>query len=266
MAGTQPSSQIIGGQSYAPYSPEWYAAQNQDVIRRTGVAGTAAGTGEANYLAKVSPSLAGLYAATGVGGDSGSGGGVGAPPVASDTLTRGGAPTPSGPASIAPVDFSKANTAAFATAKDQAAQTADASMRGLSGALAARGLGGAGYEAGQIGNTLSREANTIGAAGRDEARNEAALSAQASGENLSAGVTQRGQDIGAQEAEANRESQARSEAYSGAITQREQDIQQQESAAELAQQKAALKASQSLAILKSVLGGGAPQGPPDYVY
>src|SRR5215831_6340161 len=49
-------------------------------------------------------------------------------------------------ADVAPVDTTAAHAAAFARAKDEAAQTAQASMRALQGTLAARGMGGAGYE------------------------------------------------------------------------------------------------------------------------
>ena len=304
-------SQIVNGSTYTPYSPEWYQAQQADTIRRQGVAGTAAGTGEANYLSALSPSLQGLYSAAGLGGRSstttgmpseigypGGGGGsasFGADPVSSSGLTGQPSTVSSPTATIAPLNFDAANNAAFATAKDQAAKTASASMLGLNQALGARGMGGAGYEAGQVGNTLGREANTIGEAGRAQAINETNLRARAAEANLGAQVTQRGQDIGARESAANR-ALAGSEAafsggiaqrgqtiganeaaanlaaeraagqFSGNIAQRGQDIQSAESAANLAQQAAALKSQNTLAILRSVLGGGPAPNAGAYVY
>lgn len=303
-------TQVVNGAPFQQYSPEWYAAQQADTIRRQGIAGTAAGTGEANYLNALSPSLAGLYSATGLGGTTSGTSGTGTSPVSYQAPVAGSfdassvAPTglsPSGTpgstptATIAPLDLSKASTAAFATAKDQAARTAAASLTGLNQALTSRGLGGAGYEAGQVGNTLAQEANTIGEAGRAEAAKEADLQAQAAEANLGAEVTQRGQDIGAQQAAAERALQGSEAAFSGGIAQRGQDIgsreaaanlaaeeagsafsggiaqrgqtiQQQEAAATLAQQQAALRSNQKLEILRSVLGGGPSSNAGAYVY
>jgi hypothetical protein len=331
-------NQIVNGQQFAIGSPQWYAAQQADTVRRQGVAGTAAGTGEANYLAELSPSLQGLYSAAGLNGpsvsmgaipDTVSGGGTGvagtvgyqAPAesainpaqVDSSGLTSAETSQYNPTAQIAPLDLAASDNAAFATAKDQAARTAQASMTGLQQALAARGMGGAGYEAGQIGNTLATAANTIGEAGRTKAIEDANLTAQGNLANLGAQVTQRGQDIGAQQATAGRALQGKEAAYSGGITQRQQDMAAQEeqanrqaeeagtafqggisqraqdiganeaaysgqiaqrgqdigaaeSAASLAQQQAALKSSNTLAILRSVLGGGPPANAGAYVY
>lgn len=304
-------SQIINGQSYEQYTPAWYKAQQDDTINRAGVAGTAEGTGEANYLSKLSPTLAGLYSAVGSSGGTstagrpstvgypsapGGGGGSTANPAQVSFPTGGSSMTMSPTATIAPLDLSASDAAAFANAKDQAGQTAGASMTGLSQALAGRGMGGAGYEAGQIGSTLSTAANTIGSAGRAKAVEDANLTAQGNVANLNAsvaqrgqdigqkesqagldaaarntaysgGITQRGQDIGTQEAQANREAEQAASQYSGAITQRGQDIGQAENAADLAQRQAQLKSQQTLAILQSVLGGGKSSSvQPGYVY
>lgn len=306
-------TQIINGKPFEQYTPEWYAAQQGDTVQRQGVAGTAAGRGEANYLAELTPSLAGLYAASGGGGSSrATSGGVpstvsypggqfpsNARPdqVSSAGLTAGTAGPSSPTATIAPVDFSKANTAAFATAKDQAAKTAQASLLGLNQALRARGFGGAGYEAGQIGNTLANVANSVGEAGRSEAVHEADLGARAAEDNLNASVAQRGQDIGerqssadrslrgaeaafsggisqrgqnmgADEAAAARDAARADAAYSGSIAQRGQDINAAEAAANLAQSQATLKSQQTLAILRQVLGAGNGPSPNagQYVY
>ena len=120
-----------------------------------------------------------------------------------------------------------ATTAAFAHAKDQAAQTATSSMNTLEGALAARGLQGGGYEAGQIGGTLATAANQIGAASRAEAQTNSELQQQAAEEQFQGQVTQRGQNI--QSGLATNQLQAQ-EAESGAqvgLANRSQNIQQQ---------------------------------------
>lgn len=114
----------------------------------------------------------------------------------------------SGPTS----DQLKANRdATFANVKDSAANTSQAAMIALQGELQRRGMGGAGYEGGQIGNTLGREANQIGAGQRQEAQTEydqelsrANLDTEAQiaqrGQNIGQNTATRGQDIGYNEA------------------------------------------------------------------
>ena len=242
----------IGGQQYVPGSPEAQAAQNAYTVQQTGVGGTAAGTGEANYLNELSPSLMGLYSAVGLGGSSGygagaipgsvayptSGGGSGggsvslampgsvtAPSdVSSSGLTSGETSTYNPTATIAPLNLAASDNAAFANAKDEAGQTAAASMRGLTQALAARGMGGAGYEGGQIGNVLATAADTTGQATRAKAIEDANLTAEGNVANLGAQVTQRGQDIGAQQGAASRALAGKEAAFSGDIAQRQQTL------------------------------------------
>lgn len=257
-------TQVINGQSYEQYSPEWYAAQKADTVDRAGVSGTAEGTGEANYLSKLSPTLSGLYSAIGGnnGGTSSAGvpasvsyGGGGSTPgtvsysapsstmgvpsaVSSSGLTGPQTSTFNPTATIGPLNLASSDAAAFANAKDQAGQTASASMTGLQQALAGRGMGGAGYEAGQIGSTLATAANTIGAAGRAKAIEDANLTAEGNVANLNAGVTQRGQDIGAEEGAANRTLQGKEAAFSGDISQRGQTLSAQEADANRAAEEA----------------------------
>ncbi len=281
------AAQIINGQSYEPYTPAWYAAQDANKVHQAGVSGTAGGTGEANYLNALSPSLQGLYRSMGLSTDGSFGssstspstvayggsstntampattnyGGFSGDPVSSKGLTSDAiSTTPT--ATIGPLDLAKSDTAAFATAKDQAAQTAGASMTGLQQALAGRGMGGAGYEGGQIGQTLGREANTIGAAGRQQAVTDANLTAQGNLANLQAGVTQRGQDISAKQSDAARALTAAEDAYSGGIAQRGQDIGGRESAAgfDVSQRGQDIGARQSDAALAAEKAGTAYSG------
>lgn len=94
------------------------------------------------------------------------------------------------------------NDAAFATAKDEAANTTQAAMQGLQGDLQARGMGGAGYEAGQVGHTLANEADQIGAASRQNAGVRYDQNLTRANVDTQAQVAQRGQTIGAEQAQA----------------------------------------------------------------
>ncbi len=145
------NSQTINGQSYEMFTPQWYAAQDANKVHQAGVSGTAGGTGEANYLDALSPSLQGLYRSMGLSSGTGTSGtsststpstvnyggtgststampsavnysGFGGAPVSSKGLTSDAIST-SPTQTIAPLDLSKADTAAFATAKDQANNT-----------------------------------------------------------------------------------------------------------------------------------------------
>lgn len=167
---------------------------------------------------KGSGGLDGFGSMYGLSSSSGSTGPVGSstsfPTVGYGSASAG---SPSG-GRVAPVTMNTgaldaADSAAFGHAKDQAAQTASAAITGLSGELQRRGMGGAGYEGGQIGGTLSREANTIGEASRAEATNRAGVAQHVADENYTGGIAQRGQDIGSEDAK-----------FSGGIAQRGQDI------------------------------------------
>lgn len=111
----------------------------------------------------------------------------------------------SAPATISHADTSgteaAARAATFARTKDNAATTASASLNGLTEALGSRGLTGGGYEAGQIGNTLAREANTIGEGDRQQAESENTRAADLADKDYAGKVAQRGQDLSAQNAQ-----------------------------------------------------------------
>lgn len=87
------------------------------------------------------------------------------------------------------------NDAVYARAKDDAGNTARAALTGLTGELQGRGMGGAGYEAGQIGSTVSRAANTIGEASRQNAQTQYDQALARANMQDQLNVTQRGQDI-----------------------------------------------------------------------
>lgn len=254
------NTQLIGGKSYTMYSPEWYAAMDGNQVHEAGVAGSAAGTAAgsasvSNWQTKypgyqtpgpydINPALAGLSQAF---GSSSSGGATSAPTVAFGGSAGGssaGAPAvamsalhPS--AAVGSVDYTPptegqegaARAAIFARGRDTAAQTASASLTGLSDALSARGLTGGGYEAGQIGGTLAREANTIGEVSRQQSENELARAADVANRQYEGRIVQRGQDIGKSESDASRELAAASTAFQGGIVQRGQNMSANDSAA-----------------------------------
>jgi hypothetical protein len=126
-------------------------------------------------------------------------------------------------------------SATFGKVKDNAANTAKAALSGLTQSLAARGMGGAGYEAGQVGGTLSREANTIGEGERQwagtqyaDAQHRADVNTQAGiaarGQDLSAAGTARGQDLGALQGNQGAAVSTRGQDIGAAGTARGQDL------------------------------------------
>lgn len=119
---------------------------------------------------------------------------------------------------VAPIDNTAAHAAAFGRAKDEAGNTANAALTGLTGELQRRGLGGAGYEAGQIGHTLARDANQIGAASRAEAESSFQEKQREAELNYQGSISQRGQDIG-------RETTLRGQDLSAGTAARGQDLQ-----------------------------------------
>lgn len=117
-----------------------------------------------------------------------------------------------------------ADAAAFARAKDQATQISQSAMRGLQGGLAGRGMGGAGYEAGQIGKIVTNAADQSGEASRQNAQRAYDLAQHLGDENLQAELTQRGQDIGVSDANVNADLTNRGQVNSAMLGLRGQDI------------------------------------------
>lgn len=120
-----------------------------------------------------------------LGSSSGFGGGFGA-------SGSGGGAIPQ----VSMPDTSAANAAAFGRAKDQAGQTARASLTALRNEMAGRGLRGSGIEGAEVGKTIARGAAGVNEFTREQAIQDAGnLSDQAQRE-YQGRITQRGQDIG----------------------------------------------------------------------
>lgn len=163
--------------------------------------------------------LAGLQSAAGGLGVSGSGAGV----VSAGTggPVSGGAAIPG----IGPIDTSAATSAAFGAAKDQSGQEAQASLKSLRGLMGANGLSGSGMEAEGDKGIVESALGEMGTASRQNATTQAGNALDEAKTNQAAAITQRGQDIASEEANAS-----------------------------LAQQQAQLQSSNSLSMLKIALG------------
>lgn len=125
----------------------------------------------------------GTVAGAGVGG---TGGGAGVPRV--------NAP-----------DNAAAQAAIFARAKDQAGATARAALTGLQGEMASRGILGSGIEAAGTGEIIGRAGQGVNEVTRDQAIQQAANQARLAELGYQGDITQRGQDIAVQQAQAARQ-------------------------------------------------------------
>lgn len=204
--------QIIGGQRYQMYSPEWYAAQRQYATDRAGAAGTAAGTYAKNYLNTAMPGAQGAFsgALSGLQGALGGSAVAGTPAVtggiggATPGLQTGGGPVGGG-GYVAPIqmaDTSAANAAAYAKAKDQVGQSSRSAIDSLRDVLGATGQLGGGAEAQATRDIVSSAAGDLGQVSRDQAQTGAELAQRTAEMGYQGALTQRGQDIAAQEANA----------------------------------------------------------------
>jgi hypothetical protein len=274
--GNNPAgTQIINGQQYRQYSPEWYNAMRQDEIRKAQTAGTAVGSG-ANAALTALGNVTGMSSsfpssgigAPGTGGlpprigssaaggglpsyssfDSGGGGGFGG--------AGGGGGMSGNPAvpQISMPDRSAAENAVFGAAKDQVGLETSGALSGLRSQLASRGLlGGQGEYVGtqgifnqgqqQLGDVTRTQAETNLADQMDINKANLAAQSQARGEDISAATARRGQNmdytLGGQAQQ---------------VTQRGQDIQYAESQAQLALTQSLQQAALRQSILSGIAG------------
>lgn len=174
---------------------------------------TQQGQAVADYTKAASPALAGLLAGgTGVGSGTlnGSpyGGGSGGSGSTSTVGNNTGAPAGGGVAggghlpTLTLPDQTASNAASFATAKDTVGKTGRASLDALRGELGATGNLGSGAEVQGVRDIIQSGAGELGQVSRNQAVNEAALKTDIAKTNYAGGITQRGQDVSAQEAQA----------------------------------------------------------------
>lgn len=170
-----------------PMSGDQLVDPNTGQLRSTG-AQKGTNAGEAlNALLKTT----GLPALGSSSGSSGSGSGSSAASVPMVQMPQGSA----------------GSDAAFARGKDQAGQTARASLTALRGEMAGRGLRGSGIEAGEVGKTIARGAAGVNEFTREQAIQDAGNAADLAKQEYQGRITQRGQDIGVAQANASRQQQ-----------------------------------------------------------
>lgn len=150
-------------------------------------------------------SLDGLRTAAGVFGVGGGGGTAGA-----TSTGMGGGVLPSGAGiapgtripGIAPIDTTASNAAIFGRAKDMAGQIGRSSLDALRAALGETGQLGGGAEVQGARDIIENAAGQVGNVNRELAIQNATQGLDVAKANQAAGITQRGQDIAAQEAQA----------------------------------------------------------------
>jgi hypothetical protein len=200
------NTQIIGGKRYTLYSPEWYAARDANKIQQATVAGQAQNA----QATAANPALAGLLSSisgglTGSGSASGGTGSFGG--VSSGTSGAGtsGVPAVTSGSTLPAIqlpDTSAADSAIFASAKDRVGQTGRASLDALRGELGATGALGGGAEVAGVRDIIRSGQGELGQVSRDQAVQKANQAADFAKTSYEGGITQRGQDVSAAEAQA----------------------------------------------------------------
>ena len=115
-----------------------------------------------------------------------------------------------GVGSLPPVAFpdtSAANAAVFGRAKDQAGQTARASLTALQNQMASRGILGSGIEGGNTARIIGEAAGGANEITREQAIQDAKAGNTRAAQEYQGRITQRGQDISAAQANAARQQQ-----------------------------------------------------------
>lgn len=170
-------------------SPKGYSydAAQMKYVRTPESVGTAAGQAIKALQAQVpgmfAPNTSGSFSAGFGSGGSGGPGGGGMPNI------------PNIPGIAAP-DFSEANRAAFARAKDQVGQTARGALTGLQSSMAGRGMLGSGLEGRGTAAVVNKGQQELGDVSRGQAIHDAEASQKAMELSYQGGITQREQDIG----------------------------------------------------------------------
>ena len=179
---------------------QWVEENPRDApMPQQAAGGGGAGGGSGGNL---STSMAGLRAAA--GNDPFSGGG-GMPQTGGGYLAPGGGGgggTIGGVAPVGPIDTTAADEASFARAKDVAGQTGRASLESLRGLMGETGQLGGGAETQATRDIVESAAGQVGDVNREQAIQRSERGFQTALANQQSGLTQRGQDINAQEAQA----------------------------------------------------------------
>ncbi len=129
-------------------------------------------------------------------------------------------------ASIAPVDTTAAQSAAFARAKDQVGQTSAGALAGLRSSLASHGMLGSGSESRGTAAVVNAGQGQLGDVSRQQAIDSAANAQRTAEFNATGGITQRGQDIASADTQRGQDVTQRGQDVTSADTQRGQDVTQ----------------------------------------
>jgi hypothetical protein len=241
----------------------------QDKIRNASTIGTAAGTGGKAALDALGGVVAGGTGVgsgttngvpTGTGSPDGTGGlpphvGSGSGSTLPDAQTFGGGSGSSTPIpQISKPDQSASEAAVFGKAKDQVGQESQGALTGLRSALASRGmLGGQGEYRGTQG-VVQRGQQELGDTTRQQAVTHLGNELDIDKANQAASLTGRGQDISADVAKRGQNMDYTLGGRGQDISQRGQDIQYSESQAQLALTKSLQEAAQRQQILQGIMG------------
>ena len=205
--------------SYAPPPPpgyDWDSVKGEYV--RTP---TAQGQAVNQFNTAANPALAGLLAGIGGGGSasgggmfgmgsaSGSSGGGSAASMGSNAYGTSGISGGGRLPTLQMPDQSASSAASFATAKDRVGKTSRASLDALRGELGASGMLGGGAEGQLTRDVIQSGAGELGQVSRDQAVKETDLAGDFAKTNYAGGITQRGQDVSAAEAQARLAQEAR---------------------------------------------------------
>lgn len=176
-----------------------------------------------DYTKAANPALAGLMSSLGSGASAQFGGGAQSSGAGVGGFGSGGAGVPGGGVpgggtnvtggghlpSLTMPDQSAGTAAAYATAKDQVGKAGRASLDSLRGELGASGMLGGGAEGQLTRDVIQGSEGQLGQVSRDQASKGADLSADFAKTNFAGGITQRGQDVSSQEAQARLAQEAR---------------------------------------------------------
>jgi hypothetical protein len=154
-------------------------------------------------------------------------GSFGSAPAQMPQFTPIQAPQLPAQARIGAPDMAAAQAAQFARAKDQAGEVARSALAGLRSQLGGRNLLGSGAELRGMANVANRGVAQLGELSRDQAIQGSEANQQAALANFQGQITQRGQDIGAQQWVNQFNAQQQQAAQEFAMRQQEQQQQQQ---------------------------------------
>lgn len=185
----QPFQPAYGGKQPIKPRASLYTGVTPEQVGRDEYARDQATRSRTDTLNSLQPLMAAIRG-SGMFDDSG-GGGAWSP----TTMGVATGSTPAPVASIAPVDTTAAQDAAFARAKDRVGQMGAGAIAGLRASMGGRGLLGSGSEGRATADVVNRGQGELGDVIRGQAVDQADLAQKTAEDNQRAALTQRGQDL-----------------------------------------------------------------------